>query len=506
MTWDEPTNTGPDIDDYDVQYREGDSGNFTTWTHNSAERTATITGRKPGTSYEVQVKARNAEGPSDWSDSGTGSTSANGLPVFTDGGSATRSFAENMTGVHNIGNPIIATDPENTTLAYSLEGTDKDAFTLISNSGQLRTKSGETYDYETQPRYFVDVKATDGHSGERTISVNIDLTDVNEAPTFTSDATFEASENNQFAGRIDAEDVDSADRITDYTITSGADRDLLEISSGGTLTFKDAPNFENPTDSGRNNTYIVVVTVTGGTGGRVMTAAQTITVTVTDENELPHFTSNDAFMVKENDKFVGRMVADDIDRADSITGYEVTDGDDRDEFEITNTNQLHFKDDPDFENPTDSGSNNEYIVEVTATGGTDTRALTVTQEITVTVEDEDEPPGKPDPPTASNETENSLTVTWTEPTNTGPDITNYHVQYRIGSSGAFTAWHDSSLTVPRTITGLRSGRTYQIQVQAKNDEGKGAWSNPGSGITLTAPTVSSVDGTAKSQRLPRWLW
>ena len=496
VTWDEPTNTGPDIDDYDVQYREGDSGNFTTWTHNSAERTATITGGKPSTSYQVQVRARNAEGTSDWSESGTGSTSPNELPEFTDGSSATRNLNENTRGIQNIGDPISATDPENTTLAYGLEGTDADAFTFNTRSGQLRTKSGETYDYETKSSYSVDVKATDGHSGERTIPVFIDLTDINEAPTFTSDAAFEVAENTLFAGQVDAEDVDSGDSITDYTITSGSDRDLLEINSGGALTFKDAPNFENPTDSGRNNSYIVVVTVTGGTGGRAMTAAQTITVTVTDENELPHFTSDDAFMAKENDPFVGRMVADDIDRPDSITGYEVTGGTDQNEFEITNTNQLHFKDDPDFEDPTDANSNNEYIVEVTATGGTDTRERTITQEITVTVEDDDEPPGKPDQPTVSNETENSLTVTWTAPTNTGPDITNYPVQYRIGNSGAFTVWSDSSLTVPRTITGLRSGRTYQIQVQAKNDEGNGLWSNSGSGTTLTAPTVSSVAFTS----------
>ena len=496
VTWNEPANTGPDINDYDVQYREGDSGNFISWTHNSAERTATITGRKPSTSYQVQVRARNAEGTSDWSESGTGSTSPNELPEFTDGSSATRNLNENTRGIQNIGDPISATDPENTTLAYGLEGTDADAFTFNTRSGQLRTKSGETYDYETKSSYSVDVKATDGHSGERTIPVFIDLTDINEAPTFTSDAAFEVAENTLFAGQVDAEDVDSGDSITDYTITSGSDRDLLEINSGGALTFKDAPNFENPTDSGRNNSYIVVVTVTGGTGGRAMTAAQTITVTVTDENELPHFTSDDAFMAKENDPFVGRMVADDIDRPDSITGYEVTGGTDQNEFEITNTNQLHFKDDPDFEDPTDANSNNEYIVEVTATGGTDTRERTITQEITVTVEDDDEPPGKPDQPTVSNETENSLTVTWTAPTNTGPDITNYPVQYRIGSSGAFTVWSDSSLTVPRTITGLRSGRTYQIQVQAKNDEGNGLWSNSGSGTTLTAPTVSSVAFTS----------
>ena len=115
--------------------------------------------------------------------------------MFTDGSSATRSLAENTEGVENIGDPVGATDPENTTLTYSLEGQDADAFTLDSRSGQLRTSRDETYDYETKPRYVLSVKATDRHGGERTIPVSIDLTDVNEAPTFTSDATFEAAEN-----------------------------------------------------------------------------------------------------------------------------------------------------------------------------------------------------------------------------------------------------------------------------------------------------------------------
>ena len=496
VTWTEPANTGPDIDDYDIQYREGDSGGFTSWTHNSAERTATITGRSPGTSYEAQVRARNDEGTSDWSRSGTGSTRANQPPVFTDGSSATRSLDENTTGVQDIGDPVSATDPENTTLTYSLEGTDKDAFTIDTRSGQLRTDGDETYDYETKPRYVLSVKATDGHGRDRSIPVLINLNDVNEPPSFTSDAAFETEENNQSIGRVDAEDVDNADRITGYTITGGVDRDLLEIDSGGALTFKDAPNFEDPADNGRNNEYIVVVTATGGTGGRAMTAEQTITVTVTDVNEPPRFTSDNSLQVKENKRFVGRVAAEDVDSDDHITGYEVTGRVDRNRFEITNTNELHLKEDPDFERPADVGSNNQYIVAVTATGGTGTRERRTEQRIFVIVENVDEPPGKPDPPTVSDETENNLTVTWTEPANTGPDVTNYHVQYRIGISGAFTDWPDTGPSRTRTITGLRSGRTYQIQVQAENDEGKGAWSNSVNGTTLTAPTVSSVAFTS----------
>ena len=420
VTWTEPTNTGSDINDYDIQYREGDSGGFTPWTHNSAERTATITNLTPRTRYEVQVKARNDEGASDWSPSGTGSTGANGRPVFTDGSSATRALDENTTGVQDVGDPVSATDPENTTLTYSLEGTDADAFTINSRSGQLRTKSDQTYDHETTPRYVVSVKATDGHSGEGAILVLINLNDVNEPPAFTSDATFETVENGTRVGAVIARDEDSADDITNYTITGGADRDLLEIDSGGALTFKNAPDFEDPKDSGRNNQYSVAVTATGGTGGRALTAQQTITVTVTDVNEPPVFTSDDAFKVKENQQIVGRVTAQDADRNDGITGYEVTGGADGSRFEIAGTNQLRFKDDPDFERPADAGGNNENIVEVTATGGAGTREMTGTQTITVTVEDVDEPPGKPDPPTVSDETESSLTVTWTEPANTGP--------------------------------------------------------------------------------------
>ena len=289
VIWAEPATTGPDIDGYDVQYREGDSGDFTAWPHTGTGTTATITGRSPGTSYEVQVRARNAEGTRGWSLSGTGSTSANEPPVFTDGGSAMRSLDENTTGVQDVGGPVGATDPENTVLTYSLEGTDADAFTIDTRSGQLHTARGETYDYETKRRYVLSVKATDGHGRDRSIPVFIDLTDLNEAPVFIGDGTFDSAENALSAGRVEAHDLDNADGITDYTITGGADRSLFEIDSGGTLTFKDAPNFEDPADNGRNNEYIVEVTATGGTEGRALTAAQTITVTVTDEKRTPPF-------------------------------------------------------------------------------------------------------------------------------------------------------------------------------------------------------------------------
>ena len=75
VEWMEPENSGPTITDYDVRYREGDSGDgFTDAQHQGTARTATLTGLMPDTVYEVQVRATNATGTSEWSESGEGKT------------------------------------------------------------------------------------------------------------------------------------------------------------------------------------------------------------------------------------------------------------------------------------------------------------------------------------------------------------------------------------------------------------------------------------------------
>ena len=71
--WTEPDNQGPEITDYDVQYREA-GGNFRDAGYNGLGTSATLEGLIPATSYEVQVRAVNDEGVSPWSDSGRGET------------------------------------------------------------------------------------------------------------------------------------------------------------------------------------------------------------------------------------------------------------------------------------------------------------------------------------------------------------------------------------------------------------------------------------------------
>ena len=99
-------------------------------------------------------------------------------PVFTEGGNAVRSVAEDAENPSNVGAPIAATDLDHDTLTYTLAGPDAASFTLDSSTGQLKTAI--ELDYETKASYFVIVYAHDARGGRDTIVVAVRVTDVVE--------------------------------------------------------------------------------------------------------------------------------------------------------------------------------------------------------------------------------------------------------------------------------------------------------------------------------------
>ena len=80
VEWDAPDNTGPPITGYDLQYRIRDIGEFVEADHSGTTTTAVITGLRRGKYYQVQVRARNADGDGPWSQSGEARTRPNRAP------------------------------------------------------------------------------------------------------------------------------------------------------------------------------------------------------------------------------------------------------------------------------------------------------------------------------------------------------------------------------------------------------------------------------------------
>ena len=305
----------------------------------------------------------------------------NNAPVFTEGSSASREVAENTGSGVNIGTAVSATDADNDTLSYSLGGTDAAAFSINSTNGQIRTSA--TLDYETKDSYSVTITVSDGNDGSDSISVTINITNIDEsapnnAPVF-SDGTSTT--------RTVAENTGSGVNIGSAVSATDADENTLTYSLGGT----DASSFSINSTNGQLRTnasldyetkssYSVSITVSDGKGGSD-TITVTITVTDVDEtptNNAPVFaeTSPATRSIAENttsDVNIGSAVsATDADN-DTLT-YGLT-GTDASVFSIDNSNgQLQTSDSLDYE------TKSSYSVTVTVSdvnGGSDSIVVTI---------------------------------------------------------------------------------------------------------------------------------
>ena len=308
---------------------------------------------------------------------------SNAEPAFS-ADSATRTLPENSgAGVDVVGGVITATDGDSDTLTYSLSGTDAARFEIDSSSGQIKVKTGSTHTFNfeaTKNSYSVTVNVRDSKDAagnadtatDDTIAVTIDLTNVNEAPTITNLLdTPNVPENSSGTILLMASDVDVPDTQT-WSVESTDDGSKFQVASGflPSLSFKDQPDFETPTDVGMNNTYVVTVKLTDSGG---LSDTLTFTVTVTNVNEAPEITTNsgEAHILSEAEntatsEVIETFQADDVDASTTLTWS--LQGADAGDFTITTNadgeGELKFRNVPDFENPAGSIDGNIYVLVV----------------------------------------------------------------------------------------------------------------------------------------------
>ena len=405
--------------------------------------------------------------------------------------SSTREVAENSAAGVDVGGPVTATDTDTgDTLTYTLEGTDAASFTIVSTSGQIQTKTGVTYDYESQLEYSVTVKADDGKGGTDTIAVTIDITDVEEPPSAPAAPTVSA-----VSGTTDSLEVtwtapDNAGKpdIESYD---------LQYHKGTTGNWIDGPQDETGTSAtisglDEDSAYQVQVRASNDEGDGAWSSPGSGS-TGAAINTPPSFQSESATReVAENSAagvdVGGPVTATDTD-GDTLT-YTL-EGTDAASFTIdASTGQIQTETGVTY----DHESQAEYSVTVKADdgkGGTDTIV------VAIDIIDVEEPPLAPAAPTVSavSGTTDSLSVTWTAPGNSGkPDIESYDLRYRKGTTGSWIDGPQDETGTSATISGLDEDSAYQVQVRASNDEGDGAWSSPGSGST-NAPAEEMAETT-----------
>ena len=288
-----------------------------------------------------------------------------------------------------------AIDPEGAAISrWSLSGRDAGDFT-ISEGGELSFRNVPDFerpvDSDRDNEYLVIVRASDGRN-YGSLEVTVTVEDVNEAPdiTTTSRTAFTIREN--ATATIYTFSAADPERGTISWSPGGVDGDDFAITADsrgrGVLTFANPPDYENPTDSDRDNEYQVTVQATDDDGH---TASLEVTVAVTGQNEGPEISGVQSLSFAEN-QATERVLAtyaatDPEDPGTPISRWSLS-GSDAGDFAISEGGELSFRNVPDFERPVDSDRDNEYLVIVRASDGRNYGYL----EVTVTVEDVNEAP------------------------------------------------------------------------------------------------------------------
>ncbi len=492
VTWTAPSNTGPAITDYDVQYRvAGSEDDFAAASHGGVATQTTITDLSPGVTYEVQVRATNDEDAGPWSTSGEGATSAapNNVPAFIEGDSASRDVDENTAADVAFGDPVAATDADSgDTLSYSLSGKDAASFAIVESSGQLKTKA--TLDYEAKASYSVTVTVRDGKGGMDSIDMAISVNDLKEAPG-APDMPMVAAADDDGHMTLNvswAAPSNTGPPITGYDVqyrVADSEDDFAAASHGGVATQTTI------TDLSPGVTYEVQVRATNDEDTGLWSTSG-VGATNAGLNNAPAFTEGESASrdVDENTAadvaFGDPVAATDADSGDTLS-YSLAGADAASFAIVESSGQLKTKASLNYEVKA------SYSITMTVrdgNGGADSIALMVN------VSDVDEPPGIPGEPTVAAADDGghmALNVSWTAPSNTGPPITDYDVQYRVADSGDdFADASYDGVGVSTTITGLSPDSTYEVQVRATNDEGMSSWSNAGVGSTSSAPNTPPV--------------
>lgn len=218
--------------------------------------------------------------------------SVNSAPTISSGGTA--SFSENGTGVVYT---VVGTDPENTSLTYSLSGTDASLFNINSSTGAVTFKTPPNYESPTDNGannvYNVVVTAADTGGLSAGRSVSITVVDVNEYPVSAlvdSNVAINTIPENTLAGTVvgvsaSATDADGTNNTITYSLVNAdgtsyiGGKFQIDPSTGVVSTGVVSLNYE--VDGASQTIYV------RATSADASTSVQSFVVSVSNANDVP---------------------------------------------------------------------------------------------------------------------------------------------------------------------------------------------------------------------------
>ncbi len=263
--------------------------------------------------FVLDVRVSDNQGGSDTESVTINVSDVNDAPLFT----SPTSFqvAENSI-VGTVVGTLTAFDadmPPNDLRFFIVGGNEAGFFALNATTGTLTIANTLGLDFETVTQFALEIQVTDNQGGIDTETVTVNVSDVNDAPLFTSPTSFQVAENSiagTVVGTLTASDTDTPLGNLTFSIVGGNESGVFAINAAtGVLSIADPSglDFESLTQ------ITLQVQVSDNQGG---IDAETVTINVTDVNDAPQFTSPTSFLVTENSMVgaaVGTLTATDVD-------------------------------------------------------------------------------------------------------------------------------------------------------------------------------------------------
>ena len=145
-------------------------------------------------------------------------------------------------------------------LTFHISGTDAEHFELVDKAtGAINFLASPDYEERAERRYSIMLTAHDPTDKQDSIEIIVDVEDDNELPTITEGKTKVPFKENSSAvvETYEGHDPESDDFYWGLTGPDAVHFDLGRLN--GELTFRKAPNYEDPQDAGNDNVYNVEV-------------------------------------------------------------------------------------------------------------------------------------------------------------------------------------------------------------------------------------------------------
>ena len=308
VSWTQPrTPTGTDITGYDLRYRGVDSQDPWTEEFNvGTDLNYTIVNLAKGTTYEVQVRASNADGEGAWSVSGTGTPGGVSPPPPPPprrgggggGGGGSSNRPPEVDGPKSLQYPehsiepvatYTAEDPEGTEITWQIEDTDAEHF-RISEEGVLSFIKPPDYenpvDFRLNNTYEIRILAVDSGAprNQDHLQVRIEIKQVNEIGPVTGEVQLLVEEGQTGpSAQYQAQDPEG-DAV--MWSLSGPDAALFQIDEAGTFSLNEPLDFEAPKSAAGSNDFSITVVATDD-NRRPVSLELPVVVAVTNVNEGP---------------------------------------------------------------------------------------------------------------------------------------------------------------------------------------------------------------------------